>query len=221
VQTASKTSVFIADSQFLTRKALADLVAELQDFELAGQSGNIALIFSKFVSGANSLLLTDQKSFDQYLINKTITDSSFAYSRLLVVSDFSNANDVHALIELGIKGMVTKKCSEDEIISAIKSVAKGERFYCNSVLNLLVDSEKAAKARKAFNLLSYRELEVLKLIANGNTTERIAQTLHISIHTVNSHRKNILKKLNIKSPVHLVAYAVENGLVSIDYKVGE
>ncbi len=92
-------------------------------------------------------------------------------------------------------------------------IAQGNRFYCNKVLELLTHVEGNDPDDCIPTNLSAREVEILKLIATGYSTARISESLHISIHTVNSHRKNILKKLKLSSPTQLVAYAHEIGLV--------
>ncbi len=220
MKSALNIPVLIADAQFLTRKALADLIEKLPGFELVAQFEALEQLLPKMSGFNKSLVILSLLNTKEGFMNELSAFLKSSNNYFLVVSDFADAKDIQALIEMGVKGIVTKKCSEEEIITAIKSVALGKRFYCNNVLNKLVEKDETSAGNAQYAALSKRELEVLKLIAQGNTTEKIAEKLYISIHTVNSHRKNMLKKLNITSPVHLVAYAVENGLVSIDYKAG-
>jgi DNA-binding NarL/FixJ family response regulator len=103
---------------------------------------------------------------------------------------------------------VTKRCSEEEIENAIRFSMEGQRFYCSSVLETL--KLPGLGKSEIVNTLSRREKEVLKLVLEGKTSGQIAEELFVSVHTVNSHRKNILKKFQLKSPAELLIYAIEH-----------
>jgi DNA-binding NarL/FixJ family response regulator len=210
-------SVVLADFQFLTRKSIASLIEETPGFHLAGQIDKPEVLNEKLHQLKPKLLVLDIFQDDPGFLDDVIQISRHPDMHLLIITNSQHHDTIQALLKAGIKGIVTKNCSETEIINALKAVAIGHRFYCNSILNIVMASDAQAAEDCEPTSLSPRELQVLKLIAHGNTTDKIAKKLHISIHTVNSHRKNILRKLNISSPIHLVAYAVETGLVTIDY----
>lgn len=136
---------------------------------------------------------------------------------LLIMGVLEKAS-IQRLIDLGVEGIITKQCSKEEIVTAIDTTVKRERFFCGKVLSLLFDQKNKgySVAQPKINVLSPREKEVLSLITKGHTTQRIAEILHLSVHTINSHRKSILKKFNLKSPVELIVYALENNLVDKD-----
>ncbi|MEQ9306261.1 MAG: response regulator transcription factor, partial [Marinoscillum sp.] len=137
-------------------------------------------------------------------------------TNVLIITNEDKKEHVKPLLDLGIKGIVTKKCSQAEIINAIESVSQNNRFYCNRILDLLIEDDKSAKEVDCEPTdLSPREYEVLQLITKGHKTVQIADELNVSVHTINSHRKNILKKLNLKSPTELIVYAMETGLVKM------
>ncbi len=116
---------------------------------------------------------------------------------------------IRTMLDLSVPGILTTHCSRQEIESALYMVAEGKRFYCNTVMeNMMNPSGTIEKASKLTN----RELDVLRLIAKGKSTSAIAEALSLSTHTINSHRKNILRKLNLKSPTELIIYAIEHGL---------
>ncbi|WP_084362828.1 response regulator transcription factor [Roseivirga echinicomitans] len=131
---------------------------------------------------------------------------------VLVITDDLDSNRIRSVLKMGVSGFLTKSCSEAEILEAISAIKNGKTFFCNRVLKALVDD-----GNEYFEL-SEREKEVVKLIAVGNSSSEIAETLIISIHTVNSHRKNILKKLKLKSPTELIIFAAEQGWVSLERK---
>lgn len=215
---ATDISVLLADFQFLTRKAIASVVEQTAGFHLVGEIDKPLGLEGKLKELKPQLLVLDIFQEDPDFLEQILTISRQPNMQLLIITNSQQPDIIHALLKAGIKGIVTKNCSETEIVNALKSIAVGHRFYCNNILNLVMgDEQKPATTDCEPTTLSPRELEVLELIAHGDTTGEIANKLHISIHTVNSHRKNILRKLDIKSPVHLVAYAVETGLVTIDY----
>src|SRR5690606_33590856 len=90
-----------------------------------------------------------------------------------------------------------KDCDKEEFMHAIITVAQGDRFYCSKILDIVFEPE--SKSDAPCHNLSKRELEVLSLVVKGYSTTDIANKLYLSVHTISSHRKNILKKLNLRS----------------------
>lgn len=129
----------------------------------------------------------------------------------LVISDNDDAHRVRRFINAGIKGFLTKGCSVEEIQTALKLIEDGGKFYCQSVIEIIADENHKADLE-----LSEREMEIIQHITQGQSSSQIADKLNISLHTVNSHRKNILKKLGLKSPTELIIYAVKQGWVDLN-----
>ncbi|HHP7242458.1 MAG TPA: response regulator transcription factor [Cyclobacteriaceae bacterium] len=127
-------------------------------------------------------------------------------ANILLVLDRNQLHFARKSLEIGIPGIVTIDCSEEEITSAFKMVASKKRFYCSSIFENVVQKNTTTS-------LTPREKEVITLIVKGLSTNAIADQLHVSTHTINSHRKNILRKLNLKSPTEMIIYALENGLI--------
>ena len=126
----------------------------------------------------------------------------------------------------GIKSYVKKECSANEIVEAIVETSKGNKFFCGELMeqmrneNVSVENiEKEAMSCDPI-ALSDRELEVIKMIAEGYTNAQIAALLYISNHTVNTHRKNVMKKLGINNTAGLVMMAVKSGLVTPNHYLG-
>lgn len=209
-------SVILADSQFLTRKALKSLLEELPGFRLLAQLDTPDELCEKMATTEADLLILALWEEATAFIEQLEKIERPAGRQILILSNTTDPATIQRLTRMGIRGIIHKNCSEREIVSALRAVSIGKRFYCNSMLDLLMESEPKQKAGPELSALSARELQVLKLIAKGCTTRLVAEKLHISVHTVNSHRKNILKKLHISSPIHLLAFAVEKGLVRID-----
>ena len=132
---------------------------------------------------------------------------------ILALTMHSEEAYIMKMIKAGALGYILKNSSRDNLINAIKTVYQKEKYYSNEVslklINLLLSEDKTPDPS-----LSERETEVLKLITEGNTNREIAKELFISNRTVESHRRNIIKKLNLKNTAELVSYALNNGLIN-------
>lgn len=206
------TSVLLADFQYLTRQGIASLIKAMPGFELVKTIDSPGVLIESVKSTNPGLVVIDISDKDRELIPKLRelkqnTDCSF-----LVISNSQTKESIQQLLAMGIKGILTKNCSEEEITNGLKAVSQGNRFFCNNILDLVVDNPDKEEDCEPTNL-SPREYEVLELITKGKTTAQIADELHLSIHTINSHRKNILRKLNMNSPAELIVYALESGIV--------
>lgn len=210
----SPVKVLISDFQFLTRQGLIQLVEQNDEFQLAGVVEEPSELLQQAIRCQPDVLVMDYAHQDPVLFSllKEVMESHVA--NVLIITNDDNRAHIQSLLDLGIKGIVTKSCSRHEIINAILSISKSNRFFCNRILDKLMDQradEEEADCEPTD--LSPREYDVLRLITKGYKTADIAMKLHVSVHTINSHRKNILKKLNLKSPAELIVYAMETGLV--------
>jgi len=135
--------------------------------------------------------------------------------RIIGIVHECDVNQVKRLIKLGIHGHLMNDCDKDEIIDSVKSCAKGDKFFCGQVLDKLNWSEGQESSHGCDPInISERELEVLQLIAEGLTTKQIADKLHLSFHTVMTHRKNMMAKLGLNNTAGLIVYAVKENLIS-------
>jgi DNA-binding NarL/FixJ family response regulator len=135
-------------------------------------------------------------------------------TNILIISSDSDKSRILKVLQLGVKGYLTKECSKDEVMMAIQSTAKGEKFFCHKILDILMEKHFSSEPKKNDpTILTVRETEILKLIASGRSSQQIADHLHLSPHTIQTHRKSIIRKLNIKSPTEFVIYAMDLGLI--------
>jgi DNA-binding NarL/FixJ family response regulator len=138
----------------------------------------------------------------------------------VAITPYINANTIVQAIRAGVESHIKKECSANEIIESIQETIKGNKFYCSDIV-LQMKNESVDINNVEFNSLSFdeatlteRELQIIQFIAEGYTNSQIAAVLYISNHTVNTHRKNIMKKLNVNNTVGIVMYAVKTELVS-------
>ncbi|QSW90293.1 response regulator transcription factor [Flavobacterium endoglycinae] len=134
--------------------------------------------------------------------------------KILIVSTHSNVMIVSRLIRIGVNGYLLKNAAKEELLKAINTIAQGENYFAEELEEkYLTNSSRIEKQVSNLTELSSREKEILVLIAQEYNTAEIAEKTFISLNTVNTHRRNLLSKLNAKNTAGLVKYAVENGLV--------
>lgn len=206
------TSVVLADFQYLTRQGIAALIKAMPGFDLVRTIDSAEKLVDSTVEANPDLIVIDISDKDRELIPKLQEMKNALASSFLVISNSQTRDSIQRMLSMGIKGILTKNCSEEEIINGLRAVSQGNRFFCNNILDLVVENPEEHDDCEPTSL-SPREFEVLELITKSMTTAQIADTLHLSVHTINSHRKNILKKLNLGSPAELIVYALETGLV--------
>jgi two-component system response regulator NreC len=140
-------------------------------------------------------------------------------TRVLALTQFDDRDYVFPLIEAGALGFLTKGAASSELTSAIRCVYRGESFLSPSVAKLMIeDYRQGADSRDRsdpYNQLTDREKDVLKLVAEGYTTQEVADILVISPKTVEGHKTSLMSKLDIHSRIDLVKYAVRRGIIDI------
>lgn len=142
--------------------------------------------------------------------------------KVIILSSYDNMKIVHEMLALGCKGYITKNNAGEHIIKAIKAVAKGEQYFSDDIQRELfkyfsgqgVSTDLSDK--DLIEELTERELIVLKLIAKQHSSPEIATILKVSLSTVETHRKNLFKKIKVKNSVGLAMFAVKNRIVLID-----
>ena len=173
-------------------------------------------LLNKLESGNFDLLVIDPKAengFGVETLLSIINDNENL--NVLVISNVNNESQVLQILEKGVQGYLTYTCDEDEIVHAIFAIAKGEKFYCNKVLDIVFN--KHLYKKETVNCdptsLTIRETEIAVMLAKGLTNKEVADQIHLSPHTVHTHRKNIMKKLGVRSASELTIYALSIGLI--------
>lgn len=140
-------------------------------------------------------------------------------TKIVVLSMVADESCVAESLKAGVKGYILKDCAADELVSAIKAVSDGQAYLSSKITDIVIKGyNKSASVDSGSQLskLSPRELEVLKLIAEGRNTKEIAFTFSVSIKTIEAQRKNIMKKLELYNIAELTRFAISKGVVSID-----
>lgn len=213
----SEIKVALVDKHDVSIAGIRSFIAEKPDISLIKEINTRTALLNCLRKDQPDIVIADY-NIPNFISLQDLTEamSLSSQSRLLIISSDNNRMSINKALESGISGYVTKECSKQEIVKAIYATARGQKFFCNKILDILLEKHVNREEEDCEPTnLSNRESEILKLIAEGNSTLTIADKLHLSHHTVNTHRKNILKKLKVKSPTELVIHAINLGLVKL------
>lgn len=186
-------NVLIADNQFLTYKGMIASLSDITDIKIVGKAATQAELIQMIAQLKPDVVIVDHGYTGHFNITelKNIT-LQFNFARVLILSNKQHKAEILDFINGGITNYINKTCNSDELIRAIYATAKGDQFFCTSVSQVLFgDTLPAGDIPQ----LSPRETEILHLITEGLPNKDIAEKLFLSVHTVKTHRKNIIKKL--------------------------
>ena len=140
--------------------------------------------------------------------------SKFPSIQVIALSMYNQPSYINRMIQAGASGYLLKNSGKQEITKAINKVVQGENYFPKTIIDTLVNQSSAGKTESILNTpLTRREKQILELIAQEMTTQEIAAHLHISLNTVESHRKNLLSKFNVRNSIGLVKKAMEKGII--------
>lgn len=207
-------SVILADSQYLVRRGLEDLLSQHTEFQLIEQSVKEEDLLKKVELHHPDVVILDYHQPGNFSTETVprIKESS-PKTNVLIISADDDKGRIDSVLENGVNSFLTKCCDDKEIFGAINATAKGEKYFCNNVLNYLLEKSFPKEDDCSPTPLSAREIEIVQHVAKGKIAKEIASDLHLSTHTVYTHRKNIMKKLGLGSVSELVLYAVNEGIV--------
>ena len=191
------------------------MIKDQADFQLLDVTDEYNGLVERVAEQQPDVLIMDYKSEDGEMMIMLDGLIKHPITNVLIITNEDRNTEIQQLLDMGIRCILTKGCSKEEIVNAIYAISKGNRFYCNRILDQVMTRPDTPEVTCEPADLSPREFEVLQLITKGRKTVDIADQLNVSVHTINSHRKNILKKLNLKSPAELIVYAVESGMTRV------
>ncbi|MGH2888762.1 MAG: response regulator [Solirubrobacteraceae bacterium] len=215
--TPLKTRVLLADDHAVVRSGLKMVLDSQPDIEVVAEAGDGAEAVQKALSEEIDLAILDV-AMPRMTGLQAVAELQRRRPelRVLILSMYDNEQYFFEALKAGASGYVLKSAANRDLIEAIRAAMRGEPFlYPAAVTALIRDYLDRARRGEATpeDPLTRREQEVVKLIAEGHTSEEIAQTLVISKKTVERHRANILEKLGMRNRVELTRYAIRRGLV--------
>jgi DNA-binding NarL/FixJ family response regulator len=215
-----KIRVLVVDDHTIVRDGICALLALVGDIEVVGEA----------VNGSEALKMVAQLQPDVVLMDiampimggleatRRIT-REFPKTKVLVITQHDDKEYVFPVLESGASGLISKAAASSELASGIRSVNKGDSFLSPSVAKLLVENYQQTAGERnhqdPYNQLTEREREVLKLLAEGFSTQEMADMLVITRKTVEGHKTNLMTKLGIHNRIDLVKYALRRGIITI------
>lgn len=206
--------ILFAEDHAIVRNGLKQIFADAPDITVVGEASN----------GAEVLEMARNLKFDVVLTDLTMPGVSGPdlirrllagnpATKILVLSMNTESQTVSRALQAGAAGYVTKDSDQTVLLTAIRKVAAGGKFMDPSLIDSMVfDKDKSSESPHA--VLSDRELQILQMLASGQTPGEIAKSLFLSIKTVSTHKTNLMHKLGIDNNSDLVRYAIKHGLVS-------
>jgi DNA-binding NarL/FixJ family response regulator len=213
--------ILVADDHTIVRQGLARLLNDQPDLQVVGQAVNGREAVDKALELEPDVVIMDiaMPQLNGIEAAKRLR-KRLPKAKILILSMYSHEHYIHELFETGVAGYLLKDSSGRDIIQAIHAAMNNETFLSPSISKVLVNTyrspRKSSSRAERFKELSNREREVFQLIAEGHSTRRIADLLCVSISTVKSHRAKIMEKLDVDTPVKLVHFAIQLGLVDPD-----
>ncbi|MCL6495723.1 MAG: response regulator transcription factor [Ignavibacterium sp.] len=206
--------VFIADDHLLIREGLKKILSGEKEFIVVGESGDPDEVLDFINENEVDILILDlnmpgRSGLDVLKHVKKIKPET----KVLILSMYPEDQFGERTIKAGASGYITKESASDELLNALKKIAKGGNYISQAFAEKLLYKIKSTNEQKPHELLSDRELQIMILMAKGKTQVEISNELALSTSTVNTYRSRILEKLKLKSNAEIIRYALQNNLL--------
>lgn len=217
---AKQIHIMIVDDHQIVIDGLKSLLSKIKNLLIVAEANNGKEAIEALNKTPVDIVLMDIEMpvMNGWDATKIITDN-YPDTKVIALTTFSEKTIVKKMINAGASGYILKNIKKETLLEAIDAVHRGEQYFSSEIEFALLkpSSEEIIipqkQASSSLNLLSPREIEVLKLIADGLSNTEIGTKLFISPKTVKAHRENIMKKLDLHNVVELVRYAINNSLI--------
>ena len=205
--------VIIVDDHELFRKGMKMIIRDMQEFEVTAEAEDGEKFLQLLENHKPDLVLMD---LSMPRINgieaAQAAKSIYPEIKVIALTMHGESEYFNMMMEAGVKGFIMKDSDTDELKIAMKKVVEGKTYYSQELLMNCLNREAETPNNKDLNCLSDREKEIIQHLCLGHSNAEIAEKLFISPRTVESHRANILSKINVKNTIQLVVFAIKNGL---------
>lgn len=207
----------LVDDHQLVIDGIKSLLEENKEIEIIGEAndGKQLLSKTKFMEADVILMDVEMKEMGGYETTKELLLKN-KNLKVLTLTMHNEVSVIKKMLEAGASGYILKNSDKEEVISAIKKVADGKQHFSSEITFALLNEEEKSDEKKTHSKtdLSEREIEILKLIAEGLTNTEAGEKLFISPRTVDTHRTNIMKKIGVNNVAGLIRYAFQHKLIS-------
>ncbi|MBP7497392.1 MAG: response regulator transcription factor [Bacteroidales bacterium] len=217
----NKIKVILVDDHTVVRDGIKALLKKNKEIIITGEASDSSELFCILKKNIPDVIIMDISLPDKSGIELTSeVKQRFPQINILILSMYNEVDFVFNSLEAGAIGYLPKNSTQQELIEAVVAVSKGQEFFSSDISNIILRSylkniKKDDKEQKKTVCLSKREIEILKLFVNGTGNQEIAEKLFISVRTVESHKNHIMQKLELKSTVDLIKYAIKNNIVQL------
>jgi DNA-binding NarL/FixJ family response regulator len=216
-----KIRIHLADDHQVLIDGMRTLLNTIPTFEVVGFSLDGSRLFEEVTLNRSDILVLDisMPKKDGIEVVNEFFKKGFP-CKVIILSSHDDLKIIKHVMKLGASGYLTKQCAGENIVEAIQSVSNGEDYFCDTVREKIFsdatkDNSKLNKPSAGLtSILTEREIEVTTLIALEFSGKEISEQLFISNNTVETHRKNIMKKLQVKNIIGLVKFALKNNLIN-------
>jgi DNA-binding NarL/FixJ family response regulator len=218
----NKINVILVDDHRIVRDGIKSLLQNEDDIYVIGEASSYGELSEMLLMRTPDIIILDIALPDLSGIEITkIISANFPSVRVIILTMYANEDFIFNSIKAGAKGYLPKNTTKEELIKAIHSVYNDEDYFSDMISSLILKSYvKQAKRNQVspenlVDLLTRREEEILKLCAEGISNKEIADRLFISSRTVESHKNHIMNKLQLKTNVDLVKFALKNKIIDL------
>ncbi len=207
--------ILLADDHDIVIDGYTSILSAVEGIEIVGKASNGIEVLEQLANTTVDLVILDlnMPKLDGAATARKIIEL-YPKVKILILTMFSDAVRIKELIEIGVNGYILKNSDKETLLVAINQIINGQVYYDAEVSKTILNKFKSSiEIEQDKVVLSERELEIIALIAKGNSTNEIAEKLFISPHTVKTHRKNINFKLGIHSPTELLHFAQKHHLI--------
>jgi two-component system response regulator NreC len=211
--------IVLAEDHKITREGLVNMLKNQGNMQVIGEAQNGREAVQLAIDLSPDLVIMDvtMPNLNGIDATRVITSNSKAV-KVIALSMYSDKQFVQGMMQAGASGYLLKDCAFDELVNAIRVVYGGETYLSPGIAGIVVQDyvkKLSSSASSAVTLLTKREREVLQLISEGKSTKHIATHLDVSIKTVETHRRQMMEKLGIRTIAGLTKYAIREGLTSL------
>jgi DNA-binding NarL/FixJ family response regulator len=213
--------IVVTGNNYLFTKGMECLIEESPDFELTASVQSEAELIDKLSHKQTDVLAIDVSSIGWSTDTLNRLKKYAPLLKILAFNTVQNKSAISGILGSGATSYLLLDCDKEEITEALVKTSKGERFLCGKVVDALINikNPNAPDTCPLYSVcggvnISEREMEIIRYVSEGLSNQEIANKLFLSVHTVNTHRKNIMGKLGITNTAGLVMYAVRNQLIA-------
>lgn len=217
-----KIKILLADDHFIITDGIIAMLSQHKEYEIIGEARDGEDTLTKVKELSPDILIVDisMPKINGIDVVKKIREND-SVIKILALTQHDKSEYIMQMLKAGADGYLLKNSNKEELITALKAISEGNKYFGKKISDIILTNYvshsdiKNEEPSQTEILLTKREIEIIKLIVKDKSNQEIADNLNISLRTVETHRRNIMQKLNVKTVVALVRYALNKNLTSL------